>query len=161
MNLLDFQTHQVSKDVREEANRLVKEGNVNHNPLTLASRYAIPIRDQIPIIMRKFNKLYWRSPSYNFVRLLVTVATALVFGSLYWGQGKIKDKTDEGQVQNAMGVLFTGMSFMGMTNLITSLPIVAAEREVFFRERAASMYSSAPFAVVSGIVELPYLVLQV
>lgn len=156
-----FQKHQISKDAWETSGLKVKEGKANHSPLALATRYAIPIRDQVPIIMRKFNRLYWRSPSYNFVRLLVTVATALVFGSLYWGQGNIKDSTDIGQVQNAMGVLFTGMSFMGMTNLITSLPIVAAEREVYFRERAASMYSSAPFAVVSGLVEVPYLFLQV
>lgn len=140
---------------------MIKEGSVNNHPLTLSQRYAIPIAAQIPVIMNKFNILYWRSPSYNIVRMIVTTVTALLFGSLFWGKGDLGDHPDLGDIQSAMGVLFAGISFMGMINLLSSIPTVIAEREVYFRERAASMYSSFPFAVATGVVELPYLACQV
>ena len=31
---------------------------------------------------------YWRSPAYNFMRIMYTLVAALVFGVLYWNQGK-------------------------------------------------------------------------
>ena len=39
-------------------------------------------------------------------------------------------------------------------------PVMAAERLVFYRERAASMYAPIPFAIATGVVEIPYLILQ-
>ena len=35
----------------------------------------------------KFNSVYWRTPSYNFVRYAITVASALVMGSIYYKAG--------------------------------------------------------------------------
>ena len=37
---------------------------------------------------------------------------------------------------------------------------VAAERAVFYRETAASMYSPAPYSFATGVAELPYLAAQ-
>lgn len=93
--------------------------------------------------------------------MMVTTVTALLFGSMFWGKGDLGDHPGISDVQNAMGVLFAGVSFMGMINLLSSVPMVIAEREVYFRERAASMYSSFPFAIASGVVEIPYLACQV
>lgn len=47
-----------------------------------------------------------------------------------------------------------------MVNLITAMPVVAQERTVFYRERAASMYSALPFAIAAGSVEVPYILAQ-
>ena len=54
----------------------------------------------------------------------------------------------------------TPAALQGMVNLITAMPVVSQERTVFYRERAASMYSAFPFAVASSSVELPYIVAQ-
>lgn len=35
---------------------------------------------------------------------------------------------------------------------MTVQPVVGAEREVFYRERAAAMYATGPFALVSDVV---------
>ncbi|GMH32356.1 hypothetical protein BSKO_00190 [Bryopsis sp. KO-2023] len=159
-----YENHDICAANEEDANQLVKESAATHSPLTLSGHYAIPLSWQISVLMKKFLITYWRSPAYNFVRMVVTIVTALVFGSVYWGKGSIT--ADENgfasakDVQNIMGVLFVGMSFMGMTNLISSLPMVASEREVFYRERAASMYSSFPYALATGLVEVPYLLCQ-
>lgn len=35
-----------------------------------------------------------------------------------------------------------------------------SERQVMYRERAASMYAVLPFGIATGVVELPYLITQ-
>jgi ABC-2 type transporter len=57
-------------------------------------------------------------------------------------------------VQNVMGVLFSASTFQGMFNFMNILPVLAAERAVFYRERAASMYSTAPYSSAVGLVEV-------
>ncbi|CAL0308772.1 unnamed protein product [Lupinus luteus] len=39
-------------------------------------------------------------------------------------------------------------------------PVVAVERTVFYRERAAGMYSALPYAIAQVIIELPYVFAQ-
>lgn len=36
----------------------------------------------------KQNLSYWRSPSYNLIRFMHTVASSFIFGILFWKQGK-------------------------------------------------------------------------
>lgn len=31
---------------------------------------------------------YWRSPAYNLMRIMHTLVSSLVFGTLFWNQGK-------------------------------------------------------------------------
>lgn len=45
-----------------------------------------------------------------------------------------------------MGVIYAAVFFLGATNANTVQPVVAIERTVFYRERAAGMYSSLPYA---------------
>ena len=40
------------------------------------------------------------------------------------------------------------------------MPLCIAEREVFYRERAAAMYTAGPLSLAQGLVELPYLAAQ-
>jgi hypothetical protein len=39
-----------------------------------------------------------------------------------------------------MGVIYSSVNFLGMTNLMSVMPLVGYERMVFYRERGASMY---------------------
>lgn len=46
-----------------------------------------------------------------------------------------------------MGVMYSAVGFIGTQNGITIQPVVAIERSVFYRERAAGMYSAFPYAL--------------
>jgi len=61
---------------------------------------------------------------------------------------------------SAAGLIYSMSTFLGMFNSVTVQPVVAAERVVFYRETAASMYSPAPYALATGVAELPYLAAQ-
>jgi hypothetical protein len=49
-------------------------------------------------------------------------------------------------VFNAMGSMYVAVLFIGIKNANSVQPVVAVERTVFYRERAAGMYSALPYA---------------
>ena len=54
-----------------------------------------------------------------------------------------------------MGVMYIAILFLGSTNTAAVQSVVAIERTVFCRERAAGMYSALPYALaqVKKIIE--------
>ncbi|KAK8956350.1 Pleiotropic drug resistance protein 3 [Platanthera guangdongensis] len=61
---------------------------------------------------------------------------------------------------NAMGSMYSSVLFLGVSNSSTVQPVVAIERTVFYRERAAGMYSAMPYAFGQVVVEIPYIMVQ-
>uniref|UniRef100_A0A7N0ZQ95 ABC-2 type transporter transmembrane domain-containing protein n=1 Tax=Kalanchoe fedtschenkoi TaxID=63787 RepID=A0A7N0ZQ95_KALFE len=59
-----------------------------------------------------------------------------------------------------MGALYTALLFLGLSNSNTVQPVLSVERTVFYRERAAGMYSPFPYAFAQGLVEIPYILVQ-
>jgi hypothetical protein len=53
---------------------------------------------------------------------------------------------------NDMGSMYTAVMFIGILNATSVQPVVSVERTVFYRERAARLYSALPYAFgqVSG-----------
>jgi hypothetical protein len=57
-------------------------------------------------------------------------------------------------VFNVMGALYAAVIFLGVNNASTVQPVVAVERSVFYRERAAGMYAPLSYAIAQvGIQE--------
>lgn len=52
---------------------------------------------------------------------------------------------------NAMGSMYNAVLFLGIQNAASVQPVVAIERTVFYRERAAGMYSAFPYAFAQVI----------
>lgn len=46
-----------------------------------------------------------------------------------------------------MGSMYAAVTFIGVQNGTSVQPMVAVERTVFYRERAAGMYSALPYAL--------------
>ncbi|GAX73712.1 hypothetical protein CEUSTIGMA_g1165.t1 [Chlamydomonas eustigma] len=109
----------------------------------------------------KFNSAYWRMPSYNFVRYIVTIASALILGSIYFQKGVITgESVPFSNVQAVGGVIEGSTSFVGIQNMLAVMPLIGLERVVFYRERAASYYNPWAYGLVISLVELPYQIVQ-
>jgi ABC-2 type transporter len=50
-----------------------------------------------------------------------------------------------------MGSLYSACIFLGVNNSSSVQPVVSVERTVYYRERAARMYSSLPYAIAQVI----------
>ncbi|PWZ33465.1 ABC transporter G family member 36 [Zea mays] len=126
--------------------------------LHFPSKYAQSSITQCVACLWKQNLSYWRNPPYNTVRFFFTTIIALLLGTIFWDLG---GKTYTSQdLMNAMGSMYSAVLFIGVMNCTSVQPVVAVERTVFYRERAAGMYSAFPYAFGQVVIELPYALAQ-
>ncbi|XP_051131702.1 ABC transporter G family member 31 [Andrographis paniculata] len=130
----------------------------NTEPLRFTTTFCRNTWSQLGICLWKQNIIYWRSPAYNAVRLFFTTLSGLIIGSVFWDAGSRRDSTQNLFV--VMGSLYSAAMFLGINNSSSVQPVVSIERTVFYREKAAGMYSPIPFALAQGLVEIPYILVQ-
>ncbi|PIA56929.1 hypothetical protein AQUCO_00700938v1 [Aquilegia coerulea] len=101
---------------------------------------------------------YWRSPDYNLVRFYFSMAAAFMIGTVFWRIGAKRDTSTE--LQTVLGAMTAAVIFIGVNNSGTVQPVVVIERTVFYREKAAGMYSGLPYAIAQVVAEIPYVFIQ-
>ncbi|OIW16574.1 hypothetical protein TanjilG_19750 [Lupinus angustifolius] len=69
-------------------------------------------------------------------------------------------RSNSGNLTTIIGAMYGSLFFVGVNNCQTVQPVVAIERTVFYRERAAGMYSALPYAIAQVIIEIPYCFVQ-
>ncbi|KAG0455315.1 hypothetical protein HPP92_024607 [Vanilla planifolia] len=126
--------------------------------LYFPTKYCQPFLTQCVACLWKQNLSYWRNSSYTAVRFFFTVIIALMFGTIFLNVGRKTEKQQD--LYNAMGSMFGAVMFMGVSYATAIRPIVTIERTVFYRERAAGMYSAFPFAFGQVLIEQPYVFAQ-
>ncbi|XP_028756830.1 pleiotropic drug resistance protein 2 isoform X1 [Neltuma alba] len=101
---------------------------------------------------------YWRNSEFNAIRFAMAIFIGLVFGIIFWNKG---DKVQEQQdLNNLLGAIYAAILFLGAANCSSVQPVVSIERTVFYRERAAGMYSELPYALAQVAIEMVYTVFQ-
>ncbi|CAH8257288.1 unnamed protein product [Arabidopsis lyrata] len=122
------------------------------------NKYAQSFSTQTKACFWKQYWSYWRHPQYNAIRFLMTVVIGVLFGLIFWQIGtKIENEQD---LNNFFGAMYAAVLFLGATNAATVQPAIAIERTVFYREKAAGMYSAIPYAISQVVVEIMYNTIQ-
>ncbi|KAF3325297.1 pleiotropic drug resistance protein 3-like protein [Carex littledalei] len=114
-----------------EAIRGIKKIRDGYNPATWMME--VTSKSQEELLHLDFNDIYKKSELY---------------------QGSIQD------LFNVMGSMYASCVFLGVKNSSSIQPIVDFERSVFYRERAAGMYSPLPYALGFVGIEIPYNFIQ-
>ncbi|XP_068652791.1 ABC transporter G family member 39-like isoform X2 [Aristolochia californica] len=158
---VDFTEIYQNSDLYRRNKVLIKELSIpppGLNDLYFPSQYSLPFFTQCIACLWKQRMSYWRNPPYNAVRLFFTTFIALMFGTMFWDLGtKMREEQD---LFNATGSMYAAVLFLGIQNASSVQPVVAVERTVFYRERAAGMYSALPYAFAQVVVEVPYIFVQ-
>ncbi|CAI0473689.1 unnamed protein product [Linum tenue] len=126
--------------------------------LHFPTQYSQPFLTQCAACLWKQHWSYWRNPPYTAVRFMFTTIISLTFGTVFWDLGGRTTKNQD--LFNAMGAMFSAVTFLGVQNASSVQPVVAIERTVFYRERAAGMYSALPYAYAQVMIEIPYILVQ-
>ncbi|XP_058112249.1 pleiotropic drug resistance protein 1-like [Magnolia sinica] len=126
--------------------------------LHFPTQYSQPFYTQYMACLWKQHWSYWRNTQYTAVRFWFTMFIALAFGSIFWDLGSKTERQED--LLNAVGSIYTAALFLGIQNASSVQPVVAVERTVFYRERAAGMYSALSYALGQVTVELPYVLMQ-
>lgn len=56
-------------------------------------------------------------------------------------------RENNNDLMTIIGAMYASVLFLGLNNCATVQPVIAVERRVFYRERAAGMYSVFPYAM--------------
>ncbi|KAI3732010.1 hypothetical protein L1987_63206 [Smallanthus sonchifolius] len=158
---IDFAQLYKSSSHYERNSDLVKELSMppsGAKQLFFTTQYSQSMWGQFKTCIQKQWHSYWRTPEYNLVRFCFTLVTALLIGTIFWNVGTKRDNSTD--LTMIFGGMYGAVLFAGINNGNTVVPTVAFERTVFYRERAAGMYSSLPYAMAQVIVEIPYVFFQ-
>ncbi|CAD6207791.1 unnamed protein product [Miscanthus lutarioriparius] len=140
---------------------LIKELSIpppDYQDLSFPTKYSQNFYGQCIANFWKQYRSYWKNPPYNAMRYLMTFLFGLVFGTVFWQKGKTIDSQQD--LYNLLGATYAATFFLGASNCITVQPVVSIERAVFYREKAAGMYSPLSYAFAQTCVEVIYNVLQ-
>ncbi|KAI3695747.1 hypothetical protein L1987_78747 [Smallanthus sonchifolius] len=158
---VDYAEIYVNSSLYQENEQLIRELSAppsGSKDLSFPSKYAQPFIIQCKASLWKQHWSYWRNPQYNAVRFIITIIMAAMFAAIFFKKGE-----EIHQVQDLVdlaGALYAVVLFLGAMNENTVQPIVAVERTVFYRERAAGMYSSLPYALAQVAIESIYIAIQ-
>ncbi|XP_023741118.1 ABC transporter G family member 35 [Lactuca sativa] len=158
---IDFAEHYSGSSLHQRNKEMVKELSVpppGAVDLHFETQYSQSMWGQFTSCLWKMWWSYWRNPDYNLVRFFFTLLCALMVGTVFWKIGNKKSSSND--LSTTIGAMYAAIFFVGINNSQTVQPVVATERTVFYRERAAGMYSSLPYAMAQVFVEIPYVFIQ-
>ncbi|KAI6671954.1 hypothetical protein NL676_006839 [Syzygium grande] len=158
---VDFSDLYKNSDLYRRNRALIKELSIpppNSKDLYFPTKYSQSTFTQLMACLWKQHWSYWRNPPYTAVRFLFTVFIAVMFGTMFWDLGS--KTTRQQDLFNAMGSMYSAVLFLGIQNASSVQPVVAVEKAVFYRERAAGMYSALPYALAQVLIEVPYVLAQ-
>lgn len=148
-----YMSTDLCKQNNEESKRLstVQPEMKQFPPL---SPVATSKMNQISNNVVKATKTYWRSPKYNFVRLVLFPLFAIIFGTTFFQ----KDIVDTASVTSSIALMYNIMDFIGVINMMTVLDITSTERTIFYNNQMSNMYSALPYTIAACLAEIPYLI---
>ncbi|KAJ6407594.1 hypothetical protein OIU84_010975 [Salix udensis] len=148
---IDFAEHYANSSLYQRNQELIKDLGTpapGSKDLYFPTQYSQTFLTQCKACFWKQHWSYWRNPRYNAIRLFMTLAIGFIFGLIFWDKGQ-KTLTQQ-ELLNVFGAMYAAVLFLGATNAAAVQSIIAIERTVFYRERAAGMYSPNALRIFAG-----------
>ncbi|KAG8486122.1 hypothetical protein CXB51_019472 [Gossypium anomalum] len=158
---VDFADVYKNSELYKRNNALIEQLNMpspGAKELHFSTQYSQSFLSQFLACLWKQRCLYWRNTEYTAVRFFFTTIIALMFGTMFWKVGSKRGRRQD--LFNAMGSMYAAVLFIGVQNASSIQPVVNVERTVFYREKAAGMYSPMAYAFAQVAIELPYILVQ-
>ncbi|KAL9233904.1 hypothetical protein vseg_008839 [Gypsophila vaccaria] len=158
---VDFSEIYKNSDLYRRNKAVIQQHSVpvpGSKDLSFPTQYSQSVFTQFIACLWKQHCSYWRNTMYTAMRLFFALLVGVIFGSIFWKLGS--EMNTQQALLNAMGSMYTAVLFLGILNSKGVQPIVFVERTVFYRERAAGMYSALPYAFSQVVIEMPYCFFQ-
>ena len=126
--------------------------------ITYLTEFAVPTSTRQKLTNRRLQNIYWRSPAYNYSRLMVCVAIAFILGSVFVTERNLEILTED-QVRAYFSVTFLSFIIIGILSITSVLPVMLAIRDVFYKQLAAGMIDNNSLGWALGVAEKGFIVL--
>ncbi|KAG2777447.1 ABC transporter G family member 31 [Phytophthora cactorum] len=121
-------------------------------PLIFTRKRAASNVTQAKFLVKRFFDLYWRTPSYNLTRFIVSIIIGVAFGITFIDA----DYSSYQGINSGLGTAYMTTSFITYITFNAVLPITYRERASYYRERSSETYNALWYFMGSTIVEIPY-----
>ncbi|KAK3226771.1 hypothetical protein Dsin_006633 [Dipteronia sinensis] len=158
---VDFAEIFANSDLYRRNQELIKELSSpasDSKDIYFPTNYSQSFLTQCHACFWKQRRSYWRNCKYNAIRFIMTICIGVLFGIIFWDMGQKISKQQD--LFNILGAMYDAMLFLGASNATSVQPVVSVERTVFYRERAAGMYSALPYAFAQVAIEIIYVTVQ-
>ncbi|KAL3523636.1 hypothetical protein ACH5RR_016470 [Cinchona calisaya] len=158
---VDFAEIYANSDLYRRNQELIKQLSTpppGSQDLYFPTKYSQSFLTQCKACFWKQHLSYWRNPNYNAIRFFMTIIIGLIFGIIFWKKGNKMSRQQD--LSNLLGAMYSAVMFLGGTNTSAVQSVIAVERTVFYREKAAGMYSAIPYAFAQVAIEIIYVALQ-
>ncbi|KAI8936432.1 hypothetical protein NX059_006840 [Plenodomus lindquistii] len=113
--------------------------------------FATTFRAQLMAVALRCGQQYWRTPSYIYSKMLLTVGSALMIGCSFIGS----DNTSQG-LQNQMFGVFIFV-FVAIQLIYQIMPMWISQRTLFeSRERQSKTYAWQAFVISNIVIEMAW-----
>ncbi|KAG6586998.1 ABC transporter G family member 31 [Phytophthora cinnamomi] len=160
-NGMDFAEYFTNSDLKTLMDKdLDKNGVLRPSPelpeLKFSKQFASTPTMQFKMLCQRFFHMYWRTPTYNLTRLMISVLLGAILGFIY----QATDYTTFTGANAGAGLVFISTVFLGIIGFNSVMPVVAEERTAFYRERASETYHALWYFIAGTLVEIPYVMLS-
>lgn len=123
------------------------------------SDFAVPSSERQRLMNKRLQTIYWRSPTYNLSRMMVSVIIAFILGSVFITERQL-DKLTESQLRAYFSVTFLSFIIIGILCITSVLPVMLSIRDVFYKQRAAGMVDNTALGWALGTAEKWFMILS-
>ena len=103
--------------------------------------------------------IYWRSPSYNLARVLISLGISFILASVFI-TSRYPSEYTELEMQGRLSIIFLSFIIIGVLSMITVLPTTLSIRDVYYRHNLAGMLEHTSLTLGLGVAEKPFLILM-
>ena len=154
----DYAGYYAQSRLRAHCLDRIEKLNAGKSPegkVEFASKFAASYSTQSTAVLYRTMKVYFRSPSYNVTRVLVSAIVALIFGSVYASQRVPENESD---LNSRINSVYMAIVFLCVNALNSVLVVFEFERNMFYRHRAAGMYQPSAIARALTLAEIPFII---
>lgn len=137
----------------------IKNSQDPNQKIEYNSEFAASKNRRRALINHRLQLIYWRSPTYNLARILVSIVIAFILGSVFLRDYGSTVFT-ETQMQARLSVIFLSFIITGIMAILSVLPVMTKIRDMFYRHRDAGMYDSASIGLALGVAEKYFILLS-
>lgn len=142
-------------------NTIDVDGKDPEKKLVFKREFAANRRTRGGLLDKRLQTIYWRSPAYNLLRMLISLVIAFVLGSIYLTKRLVKqDIVSEQEMTGILSLIFISFIIIGVMSINSVLPVMLGIRDSFYRQRAAGMYGFSSLGWALGTAEKYFIVIS-
>ena len=116
------------------------------------TEFAASRKDRRLLLNSRLQTIYWRSPSYNLTRLLISAFIGFLLGAAFL-TNRVPENSSETEITSLLATMFISFIITGVLSILAVLPVMLEIRDVFYRQEQAGMISYTSLAVALGVAE--------